>query len=658
MNNIKTHTNLSFSIKENGDISLASDSFSPVINEKSDFWRMHLDDGENRELGVYSSKQKPKKVASSQGLTTVFYDSLIAEDSCRYEIDLTVYIKNENGVLKFSADIENRADTRINEFQLPFIEVERISAPAHEEVLYLPDNLGMRYENPREFIASHHSEYMASDYKNTWYIAGYPIGPFSNADMSMPWLGIQSAQHFLYLGKHDTAFRAVNFCLGVPPRNTLNMLCMTISQFPALVKGERAHVGECVLTVFDGDWRDGAAYYKDWASQTWYKEPRNLPWVKELTGWQRIILKHQYGEIYYTYNDLPRLYEEGKRCGINSLLVFGWWKGRFDNNYPEYEVDPKLGGEEALTDAISKIHDMGGRVFLYTNGNLIDTRTDYYKQTGHKICAIDIDGNPYFEHYRFSNNGSMLKTYGYKTFATGCHGTNEWKERLLESGRLKLKFKPDAIFYDQLACSNKLCFNAAHLHKNRIDEEPRYRLENIKAINSLLGAQQAFGTEWALDRTTAHTNFTHGCGSGASFKKNAYPDLFRHTFPEAIMSNRLIHDEKADFKAHLNYAFVSGFIFDVAIYRSRAALADVPKYAEYLKYLIELKEKYHEFFYLGRFESAYALKLPENVRASKFVYSNRYITAIWNDNSEDIELDVFGRLTKVEGKSVAVAEGF
>ena len=100
-----------------------------------------------------------------------------------------------------------------------------------------------------------------------------------------------------------------------------------------------------------------------------------------MTGWQRVILKHQFGEIYFKYSDLPKLYKSGLSYGINTLMVFGWWKGRFDNGYPVYEPDPLLGGEDGLRAAIDEIHRLGGKVHLYTNGALIDVATDYYKTT-------------------------------------------------------------------------------------------------------------------------------------------------------------------------------------------------------------------------------------------------------------------------------------
>ncbi|WP_313641802.1 hypothetical protein [Paenibacillus sp.] len=75
-----------------------------------------------------------------------------------------------------------------------------------------------------------------------------------------------------------------------------------------------------------------------WANG-WFSEPQKPAWVQELRGWQRIIMKHQFGKIYFRYDDLPRVYEEGKAVGVEMILLFGWWKGGFDNGYPVYEPD-------------------------------------------------------------------------------------------------------------------------------------------------------------------------------------------------------------------------------------------------------------------------------------------------------------------------------
>ncbi len=661
MGNIR---NLQFDICQNGSFTFWSDEFHPILTGGGDFWRMFLDNGENREIGVYSSAQIPTHVKKGKDTVTIVYDGVIAEDMQRYDIPFTIYITAVDGVLHFSSDIENRDDIRVNEVQLPFIDFDTISSNTEDEILYVPDGLGRRYKNPRKFVETNfHTEYMSADYKNIWFSATYPSSAFSAAALSMPWIGIQSGANFIYVGKHDEFFRIHNFSIGTGPRDSQSKLITTIGQYIALKKGEKLHCGDSVIAVFDGDWRDGSSFYKQWSQNTWYSDVPHVDWIKDMTGWQRIILKHQHGDVHFTYSQLPEIYKHGQQYGINALLVFGWWKGCFDNHYPEYEADPALGGEEELKKAIEEIHALGGKVILYTNGNLIDVKTDYYKEIGHRICSKDIDGNDYREHYRFSNNGTTLRNFGYKSFASGCHATDEWREKLAQNAKLKLGFGADAIFYDQLCGMYKLCFDDSHPHQNRVDEEPHYRERNVDYIRSLLPEGKGIGTEGVVDRISAKMDFIHGCGAGMWYKyaraynPDYFPDLFRHTFPECVISNRLIHDDRWDYQEHLNYAFVTGLIFDVSIYRGRAVdISAVPDYGAHVKYLLELKDKYFEFFYLGRYESACDLVLPPNVFAAKYRYKNRFIVALWNNCEEAVDINVYGQKTTVCSKSVLVVE--
>ena len=346
------------------------------------------------------------------------------------------------------------------------------------------------------------------------------------------------------------------------------------------------------------------------------------------------------------------------RYGINGLLLFGWWKGRFDNNYPELEPDPELGGEEGLKAAIEMIQKKGGHVLLYSNGNLIDIKTDFYKRVGQRISHKDIDGNEYREHYKFSNDGTVLKNFGYKSFDTACHTTKEWRENLLDIARLKLSFGPNAAFFDQVACCLKLCFDKSHPHGNRIDEDGIGRWNNLLAIRQILPKEKALGIEWVNDRYCNLVDFIHGFGNGMCYGWwYAFPDIFLDTFPEIPISNRGIHDDKPGYKNHLNHAFTYGLIFDAAIYRCRLiGIAGVPEYAEYQKKLIDLKEKYHKYFYYGRFKTMYGENLPECICSAMFVYENDCIVTLWNTSDENVNFELYGREICVNANDIAVVE--
>ena len=639
----------------NGGLQLSADGFSPLLREDGDFWRAFLDTGEIRELSVYSHDQTPAHTDITDTCAVYRYDSLTAEDGVTYPIALEVTLQRVDGTVHCSAVIENHGDCIVNELQLPFVDAYDYGCDPAEEVLYTPDGIGARTPNLRQAISWCHTEYMSADYKSTWMTHTYP--PTSGRMLSMPWMGLQCGDKFLYFGEHNPEMRIVGLNAGIPPRHAKSALLFNLSHYPAVRKGERVETGKSVIALFAGDWRDGAAFYKEWSEKTWIKAQRIPEWVQHITGWQRIILKHQYGEIFWKYEDLPRLYEEGKKYGLNALLVFGWWKGRFDNNYPEYEADPALGGEEGLRAAIAEVQRKGGHVLLYTNGNLIDIKTDFYKTTGQRISHKDIDGNEYREHYKFSNDGTVLRNYGYKSFDTACHRTAEWKENLLRVTRLKLSFDPDSIFFDQLGCCLKLCFDTTHPHGNRIDEDGMGRYENICAIREITPPDKAIGTEWVCDRYANLVDYIHGCGTGQTYTPAAFPDIYLHTFPGIHISNRFIHDDKPGFRDHLNYAFVYGLIFDVCIYRGRVCgIAGVPDYAEHVKYLTDLKEKYHDYFYHGRFESMFGEPVPAGIRSAKFRYGNGYLVTFWNTTDKDASFVLYGKEITAAAKDVTAAE--
>jgi len=602
------------------------------IFENDDFFRAYLDycaPGKNRELAVYANQQSAPEITVSENKTVYVYPSLTAEDGTVHDIRLTFTVESDtDGALHYACEIKNSSSVRLNELQYPLITLSKTPEEAEKDVLYLPDGLGRRVVNPYKDTLNAHTEYMAADYKNIIKMYKYP------GQLSMPWLALETDGRTLYMGAHTKIWRQVSFVTETDPRESKDMeFTCGICSYPAAEPGETLVYDGYTVALFDGDWRECARLYKRWAEDTWYVKNKQKPGIREFTGWQRIILKHQYGEIGYTYDDLPRLYREGKKYGIRMILLFAWWEEGMDNGYPNYMPAEDLGGAEKLTKAIREINEDGGRVVLYANGHLIDVATDYYKTEGFKYTTKDIDGNDYREHYKFSNSGTTLKM-GNKSFVTGCYGTKKWPEKIIEIEKRHLALGSNGTFFDQLGCGFYLCFDKTHTHKNRIDEDPELRLPTVKRIHDSLSDSDWFGIEWVIDRMTGHVDFTHGCGCGMTYTPDAYPYIFRYTFPENIVSNRFLHDEKPDFEKHLNYAFVHGMIFDSSVYRCRRSLEEMPAFGNTIKKLNDLRLKYADFFVRGSFDLI-RVSLPEKVWGAEYTYEGTTIAAVWNDSGAD-----------------------
>lgn len=610
----------------------------PLQNKKqADFWRVHLDDGYYRSMTVRSSRQKGSVYETENGLA-ITYLQLTGDDGRVFDIEFTVHItvaKHPYESLEMWAEMDNHSNARLNELQLPFVDLTVIANTVREQdVLYKMNGLGEKIINPWEALKKSHTEYMAADYDEIWNTVQYPC------EASMCWFGVESGGHFLYVGRHDNQFRTATLSAGLAPRNASPEMILSVSNYPLCKPGERLESAHSVVSLNKGDWRTGSDIYGSWARNDWYFVPKKPAWVQNMTGWQRIILRHQYGEVFFRYKDLPHIYEEGRKYGLDTLMVFGWWKGRFDNGYPCYEPDPDLGGAQVLSDAIEQIHEMGGHVALYTNGILIDITTDYYKQIGWRISKKDLDHNEYRDHYQFSNDGMLLRSFGYKSFVTACPSTPEWKEQLLNNAKTKLAFNPDSIFFDQMGGHKPfLCFDETHGHGARGDAEPAWRIKNMDAIRSLCGPDQAFGTEQTVDAFAPHIDYHHGCQYGNIFGETVFPELFLRTFPEPITTDRFLHDNRPDFKRLLNYAFAYGFRFDVSVYRGRKCIvSDLPDYAAHIKKLIDIREKYRSFFYEGRFVCNHTVSVPKQIRVTEYQNTEgQHLIVLWNDSEQPVE---------------------
>lgn len=622
-----------------------------------DFWRLIADDGYYMSMTVRSSKQKGTATVDGD-VTTVTYDSLVTDEGRVIDATLIITVTKQEDRLVFGSKFINRDEkTRLDEFQYPFIDMNHLVGERSKDYIVRPSGLGAKVDNPWASIESAHSEYKASDYIFIRGTVKYPHGT------SMAWTGVQSDKYFLYIGRHDERARACAFIYGIQPREeTEPRLINAIAHYPCVRPGETLEMCDNVVSMFEGDWRGATKIYGDFARSTFFKPITTRDWVQNMTGWQRIILRHQYGEINYYYKDLPQLYLDGKKYGLDTLLVFGWWKGRFDNGYPNYEIDEELGGEQALKDAIAEVQRLGGKVILYNNGILIDMNTDFYREHHNEVAKKDIDGNEYIHNYRFENAGTMLQLYGYKTFVEACQATEGWFEVMKKNGQMKLDLGADSIFFDQVGGSTKLCFDDSHKHGPRVDDEIYYRRENLDRLRAMLNDEQAIGTECTTDSTACKIDYIHGCEAGARMKntpkdsaKNLMPEIFRSTFPEVIITHRRPHDCRPGFDIELNHAFIQGFRFDVSIYRSRRTVSTLPAFGECVAKLIALKEKYHRFFYdrAARYVCETTLTVPAGVRYTEYVYGDERMFAFSNETNTDVEFDVLGKTVKVGARDVA-----
>jgi len=601
-------------------------------------WKLIFRDDSCLENPVFADRQQGAIAFLSGSLLKVEYPLLVT-DKGRLEVTLCFTIELRDDEALFTLDIFNGENIEITEAWFPWIKgITALGNNPEDDALLLPEACGRRLDNPLHSLMDYHSEYLGPDENGTACSIIYP------GSASMQWLSLSNDREGLYMASYDDSFQ--NTCMSAiaHPESELN-LSLAFTKYPFIKKGESWQSAPFVLALHAGSWHAGARKYRAWAEKTWWKCPQQPDWVRDMSGWQRTFFKHQYGEELHRYSDIPEIHQAACSGDIDALMLLGWWSGGFDNRYPEYELGPEAAAE--LRSHIDRVHEQDGKVILYTNGRLIDITTDFYRRVGHSISLKDIDGNEYREHYRFWGPGTLLKSFGYKSFAVACPEAAEWLQILKMQGEQCIALGSDAVFYDQLgaAPSPYPCFDSSHDHDNPnavagsggaavLREDSAYFTDKYPHV--------AFGVELVSDVLGQHVDFIHGCGYGFYYYPTCFPEMFRYTFPEYIMSNRGWRDERQYVK-HANYAFINGFRFDVEIYRGRATLKGMPNYAAYLKILNAVRREHADTLLHGRFTDKDGLDLScvaaDKITVRTYRNAGKMALIVWNRFDCPVQMD-------------------
>ena len=561
-------------------------------------WRMYYNTPDEKEIQICADGQEPE-IVEEDGLIRVSYNGL----KCRGEmldIALELVIRNEaDGSVRFGATVTNREPhTIIRELQYPLI-----------ADLLLPDGYklltthtgGRLYDNPLKAILDipQATVYMKPDQKFRQMDLQYPRNAASNC------FAFVGEEDGLYFGSHDDSFQQTWHGLRAYPSEPgrFDRLEAGFYRYPNIFCGETWSNEASVIVPYKGDWTETARIYRRWADSWWHKDAAPK-WVQDMTGWQRIIFKHQYGEYLRHYTDLPgRIFEAGEKAGSDAVLAFGWWKEGMDNGYPNYSPDDSQGGDDAWKKQIAEYKAKGGHLILYYNGRLIDNESRFYKSgEASKVSNHDNTGDEFTEHYKFTGEGTTLGYYDSRTFVVADMSKRAWRDQLLQWADRAIALGANSVFYDQLGVAEE--FPQWDLSR----EYPvpdiftgRYKADALREIRDHIKAidpEFCLGTEWLSDCTSRFCDFVHIVEFTAL--PESFPEWFRYTFPEVVWSDRCVRDE-VDMVRRVNNTLVKGLRNDIEVFRCRGLIDETPSYQEYLGKINSIRYKYPELLLEGRF---------------------------------------------------------
>ncbi len=570
-------------------------------------WRLYFDTHNQKGNEVLGKNNIPNiKLKDNQILIT--YNSLKTSGK-QINVRLSLRIILENDWVRFCSEVtNNEPHTIIRELQFPLVSDCQLPA----DCKLLTTTLGGQiFPDPKKQIleVGNNPPYMA------------PSQYFRQMDLKYP--SVVSANCFafpgnsqgLYLASHDSQFRDTWHGLRLYPdkKGDFTELEAGIYKYPNCTEGQTWSCDANVIAPYQGNWHETSRLYRKWAD-TWWKHVEPPLWVKNMKSWQRIIFRHQYGEIFFRYKDLPeRILNAGKSVEANTVFPFGWWDSGMDNGYPDsyFQTDQEQGGDAGWKKSIAEFKEKGGKLLLYFNGKLIDTGSNYYKKDiGKSICCKRNTGMDYTEAYLFKAHDTFTGSFNARSFVVADLHRQEWQKMLLSFADRAIFFGANAVFYDQLG----------YLYgEQNWDIEKEFPVPNrngivdranvLKMIHEYIGTKDknfGLGTEGITDITSQYVDFIHnltGTGSPVSFI-----EWYRYTFPEVIISDREIRDD-TDVERRVNFTVLKGLRNDIEIYRCRELIDKTPVYQDYLAKANHLKGKYNTLLLEGTYRDTEGFNL-------------------------------------------------
>jgi hypothetical protein len=609
---------------ENADVKLSVDergNLTALVNGHTGhnyaggkpLWAMFYQRGDEWESGVAAEASRARVTRRGDALVVRYDEVAIKGGALAVQLEFEARLVGDD--VRWTASVVNNAPGIIvTELQFPLVGACRLRAG---QSLITSLRGGVRYENPRAAIRAAHTLYMAPDQNGVQLTLPYPGTAATNC------FTFAGEDQGLYFASYDPSFQ-----------HTLHLwrlvggdLDAALVKYPFLETGMSFRAAGYVTSPHRGSWHVAARKYRAWA-ENWYRPVKPPAWIERMTGWQRVIARHQYGELLHPYRETPAIVADGIKVGIGTLLYFGWHKAGMDAGYPEYAFDESQGGRAALVAGIDEIHRQGGRVHLYFNGRLIDKESEFYRRGGSRLTIKDRRGNEITESYHFSGNGTTVRQYGRKSLVMACPAVKEWRDMTRHWADLALDAGGDTVFYDQFGFYEYPCCDRSHGHPVPFTTVATAKASLMRELHEHIrarGPEKALGTEWLNDMTSQYADFIHNVTGAAA--PPAFIDWFRYVFPEVIVSDREIRDE-SDVERRVNHAVLRGLRSDVEIYRCRGTIRDTPNYGAYLAKANALRTKYADLLLKGRYTDTDSFTLSNPAVDGRSFQSGRRLAVV------------------------------
>lgn len=656
-----------------GTAAACSTSYEPDLQAT---WSIQLEslDTARTQMRIYSAQVgEPTRIVRTRKKVDLVY-----ENAGGNPVDVTISYFPTRGGVRIVPTVTNRMEGYVVlAFRGPLVE-DPLLDPEEMELL-IPSGTGIRFHLPK----AEPSRIWKLDKKR-----GYLTGTWSYPGMNcnMQWGEFTGGGKNLYFACHDPQFRWKEFIVRYFP--DAKKVTFAFGHHFTCFPGETYTCPETQIQWLEGDWKSGAKRYS-----AWFHDARKMPakpdWVTRSNGWLLTILKQQNDVIMWDYEEMgTQMADIAEARGLDIIGFFGWTIGGHDRFYPEYDPDPRMGGEEGLREAVRKLHARGLKAVFYFNGQLIDQNgTQFWPDTGRFITTVAPDGS--FRSERWWKYADIEP----RIHGLACQSSEIWRDRLLNLTKKVYGYGADGVIYDQLGTrAPLLCYATNHGHTSPAvvyEQDRAALLEYLNTEMRKIDPDFLIMTEGIEDcEVNTGVGLFHGCSTTVKLAtddseniRNAFatddrpfqtvfPDMFHYTIPEADFTVRT--PTPASTHNSLNFSTVFGYKHEIETRYGpdKLYLTDdrIPAWSEYddvkgkkplystleeqdpkevaaySHAVLSFRKKHADVLYDGHFSADEGFTLASasrNVIARSFVCGKKMGVVVWNiSDDQPVEFTV------------------
>ena len=610
MSNIQLHAgslDLSFSGETGALIGLyAPDTDWPILGrpELGLSWRLTVPlDEEHRNNNVFGEKQKLASSDVSGNEITFVWDNVMSEAGVCIDARITLSVRAEDGQAVYYMNIQNRS---------PYC-IENVYCP------YLGD---VRYPAGAPWFRSFSYSYASCQEFSIWpeftnltgyYGTDYPTiisGPAAGAPCT-PYFLMRSENQGLYAGIKSPSEESVAWMMELRPgyESSINALAPDTAGIggkavqtlfaalhtPFLQPGESRSLTPVALEAFKGGWYKGADIYIKWRN-TWMKPAAAPAWAREPHAWQQLHINSPEDELRMRFSDLPKAAETCRKYGVKAIQLVGWNDGGQDQGNPLHDPDPRLGTFDELKEAISKCHEIGVKIILFSKFTWADRGAKWFRN-GLKELAVKDPYGDYYMHpgYQYQT-GTQLLDINTKRLVPMCFLSEEYLKICEGEFQKVVNLGADGMLYDE--CQHHgpslLCFDESHGHRYgapvyKNDRELIKRFRKTPGIpeDFLMSGEACYDWEMEVYQLAYHR----------SNNKRHVP-LGRYMLPYSQFMTAVTGFNDRNM---INQCLMCRYVISYEPYNFKGCLDDFPLTMAYGVKMDALRSEYRKWFWDGEF---------------------------------------------------------